>query len=137
MENVLKIDSELLDNLSSLAKKSDRLRQNYDLRTNPEVASQRMLNALEPGTIIPIHRHQNTTEVIVMIRGSIRQDTYRDDGSLWESFVISAEQGPYGFSIPAGVWHSVECLEENTVYIECKDGKYTPLEKCDIMELDG
>ena len=113
---------------------------NLDLRNSAEDGSQRMLNALEPGTILPIHRHTRSTETVVLIRGSVRQNYYNPDGSLAQSFIAAAGTSPnassadcLGFSVPAGQWHNTECLESGTVFIECKDGAYAPLGPEDIL----
>ena len=86
----MKLTISLLDDLTAQAKASPRLRMNLDLRTSPEDGSQRMLNALEPGTILPIHRHRKSTETIVLIRGSVRQNYFNPDGSLAQSFIAAA-----------------------------------------------
>ena len=97
-------------------------------------------DALEPGTILPIHRHTRSTETVVLIRGSVRQNYYNPDGSLAQSFIAAAGTSPnassadcMGFSVPAGQWHNTECLESGTVFIECKDGAYAPLGPEDIL----
>lgn len=128
----MKLTTSLLDDLSSRAKASPRLRMNLDLRNSEEDGSQRMLNALEPGTILPIHRHTRSTETVVLIRGSVRQNYCNPDGSLAQSFIAAADC--MGFSVPAGQWHNTECLESGTVFIECKDGAYAPLGPEDILE---
>lgn len=114
----MKLTTSLLDDLSSRAKASPRLRMNLDLRNSAEDGSQRMLNALEPGTILPIHRHTRSTETVVLIRGSVRQNYYNPDGSLAQSFIAAAGTSPnasaadcMGFSVPAGQWHNTECLD--------------------------
>ena len=117
------------------------LAMNLDLRNSAEDGSQRMLNALEPGTILPIHRHTRSTETVVLIRGSVRQNYYNPDGSLAQSFIAAAGTSPnaptadcMGFSVPLGQWHNTECLESGTVFIECKDGAYAPLGPEDVLE---
>lgn len=129
----MKIDSALLDTLSAQAKANPRLRQAYDLRTTPEDNSQRILNAMEPGTILPIHRHRGSTETVVVLRGKIRQNFYDENGQLVESFEASAESEIVGFSVELGRWHNTECLESGTVILECKDGRYEALAEEDIM----
>ncbi len=84
------IDKQLLDYLSTQAKANPRLRQNYDLRTSSEDNSQRMLNALELGTILPVHRHTNTTETLVIVRGKLREDFYNDNGEVTEIIILEA-----------------------------------------------
>lgn len=127
------IDKQLLDTLSSQAKASPRLRQAYDLRNTPEDDSQRMLNALEPGTIMPIHRHRNSSESIAILRGKMVMRFYDDNGNLTEE-VVMAPNGEYPMvSVEKGQWHSLEVLEEGTVVFEAKDGEYEPLAEEDIM----
>lgn len=130
----MKISNQLLDTLSAQAKTNPRLRQSYDLRTTPNDGSQRMLNALEPGTIMPIHRHRNTSETMVMVRGKLIERFYDDNGNITEEFVMEP-CGEYSMvQIEAGRWHSLEVLEEGTVIFEVKDGVYTPLTDNDIMQ---
>ena len=129
------IDQKLLDTLSAQAKANPRLRQSYDLRTTPNDGSQRMLNALEPGTIMPIHRHRNTSETMVMVRGKLIDRFYDDDGSITDEFVMEP-CGQYAIvQIEAGQWHSLEVLEEGTIIFEAKDGAYEPLSNIDIRTL--
>lgn len=120
------IDKELLDNLTEQAKASQRLRQHYDLRNSPEDHSQRILNALEPGTVLPIHRHPESSETVIMLRGKGRWNYYDDNGNLTETFLLSADGDLRGLSVPKGQWHNTECLESGTVILECKDGKWIP-----------
>ncbi len=134
------INDELLNSLSDQAKKNPRLRQNYDLRNSSEDKSQRMLNALEPGTVMPIHRHQQSFETVVLLRGSIKQNFYsvKDDGSelvpvLTNSWVLKAGSDAVGCNIPAGQWHNLECLESGTVIFESKDGAWCPLAERDVL----
>lgn len=123
----MKIDSTLLDILTAQAKANPRLRQAYDLRTTPEDNSQRILNAMEPGTILPIHRHRGSTETVVVLRGKIRQNFYDEVGQLVESFIVAPCSDILGFSVEVGRWHNSECLQSRTVILECKDGKYEAL----------
>jgi len=131
---MLKIDNELLDELTAKAEVSPRLRANYDLRTSTADQSQRMLNALEPGTQVPIHRHTKSTETVVVLRGSVRQNLYDDNGAKVDSFIITAGGSPLGFSMPVGQWHNSESLEHGTVIMETKDGAYEPLKEEDTMQ---
>lgn len=109
------IDQKFLDSLSAHAKANPRLRQSYDLRTTPDDKSQRMLNALEPGTIMPIHRHRNTSETMVMVRGKLIERFYDDNGNITDELVMEP-CGQYAMvQIEAGQWHSLEVLEEGTV----------------------
>lgn len=127
------IDSTLLDNLTAQAKANPRLRQSFDLRTTPDDNSQRMLNAMEPGTVMPIHRHRNTSETMVMVRGKLIERFYDDEGNLIDEFLMEP-CGEYTMvQIEAGLWHSLEVLESSTVIFEVKDGKYMPLGEEDII----
>lgn len=128
------IDQQLLDRLTVQAKQNLRLRQAYDLRNSTNDQSQRMLNALEPGTILPIHRHRTTSEVTSVVRGRVRQNMYDDNGALIESFEASADGFPNFYVIPLGVWHNTECLESGTVIFEAKDGAYEPLREEDVID---
>ena len=131
------IDSALLDKLTAAAKASPRLRMNFDLRTSPEDSSQRMLNALEPGTILPIHRHPGTTEVVVILRGSATQYFYDDEGRVTETVTIAAGSGTPAMSVEKGRWHRIESLESGTVIFEAKDGPYEPIGEEDILAVEG
>jgi len=129
----MRIDSGLLDMLTAQAKVSPRLRVAYDLRTTPEDNSQRILNAMEPGTVLPIHRHRGSTETVVILRGKLRQNFYDENGQLVETLVIEPGTECVGFSVEVGRWHNSECLESGTVILECKDGRYEALAPEDIM----
>lgn len=131
------IDNQLLDSLSDQAKASPRLRQNYDLRNREEDNSQRMLNALEPGTVMPmpIHRHRNTSETVVIIRGSLVERFYDEEGKLTEEVLMVPGGENPAVQIEKGRWHSLECLEPGTVLFEAKDGAWEPLAEDDIMEV--
>ena len=146
----MKIDNQLLDTLSAQAKANPRLRQSYDLRTTPEDQSQRILNAVEPGTILPIHRHRGSTETIIVLRGKVVQHYYDDNGNKIASFVLAPyphetsealkqsetpETCACAMSVPVGQWHALESLEEGSVIFECKDGAYQPLSAEDILDL--
>ncbi len=126
------IDNNLLDGLSAQARASERLRVNFDLRTSADDSSQRMLNALEPGTKVPVHRHCKSTETVAVIRGSVRQNFYDNDGKLIESAVISANSSCPFFVVPIAAWHNSEALESGTIIFEAKDGAYEPLAPEDI-----
>lgn len=128
------LTTELLDALSEKAKSCERLRMNLDLRTSLDDRSQRMLNAMEPGTQLPIHRHTTTSETIVMLRGSIKEMFYDDKGNLTESIVLKAGTEPSAMNIPKGVWHTLECLESGTILFEAKDGAFEPRREEDTMK---
>lgn len=129
------ITEELLNGISSQAKESPRLRMNYNLHEKLDAKVQRLFNAMEPGTIIPIQRHQNTAETIMLVRGKMKVIFYDDNKKVIEEAILSHETGNYGVHIPTGVWHCVEILEPNTVMFEVKEGPYTPLADEDIMKL--
>lgn len=124
-----------MEALSAQAKANPRLRHAFDLRTTPEDQSQRILNAVEPGTILPIHRHRGSTETIIVLRGKVVQHYYNDAGEKIASFVLSPSSEQVGISIPVGQWHALESLEEGSVIFECKDGSYQPLSAEDILEI--
>lgn len=129
------ITDKILDELSDKAKASPRLRLGMDLRNTPEDQSQRMLNALEPGTVMPIHRHKSTSETCVCLRGHFEEFFYDENGSLADT--IDMVPGGTVLNIEAGQWHSLKCLESGTVLLEAKDGAYRPLEEDEIMNLEG
>ena len=127
------IDSKILDTLTAQAKASPRLRMNYDLRDSAQDGSQRMLNALEPGTVLPIHRHRTTSETVVILRGRATQEFYDDQGRLTESVTMAPGSDCVGMSIAKGRWHKLISHESGTVILECKDGPYEPLSEEDIL----
>ena len=139
----MKIDKILLDNLTAQAKESPRLRMNLDLRNSPEDGSQRMLNALEPGTVLPIHRHRTTSEVVVMLRGRAVQYLYDEQGRETDAVLLAAgaldgEGVPGavpGMTIAKGQWHKLVALESGTVIFEAKDGPYEPISPADILSV--
>ena len=130
----MKLDKQLLDRLSKEARVNPRLRVSYDLRNSDKDKSQRILNALHPKTVLPIHRHQSTNETLVVLRGAILQKLYDDNGKLLESFVLKAGGDFLAIQIPAGQFHSLECIEEGTVIFEAKDGVYKPIQQEDIIQ---
>ena len=129
------LNTELLDTLSAQAQASPRLRMNYDLRNSSDDQSQRMLNALEPGTIMPIHRHRGSSETVVVLRGKVKWLYYDENGKVTDTFVVAPDSDLCGLSVPKGQWHSLQCLESGTVILETKDGLYAPLTAEDVMEL--
>ena len=154
------IDKKILDELTERAKKSPRLRMNYDLRTSPDVQSQRMLNALEPGTVLPIHRHKETSETVVCVRGHFEEYLYSENanandncsrvqevqevqgvqefknpnGRLVLTEVVDMVPGGVVLNIPAGQWHSLKCFESGTVLLEAKDGAFRPLDDDEVFQ---
>ena len=159
----MKIDNILLDKLTAQAKESPRLRMNKDLRNSDADSSQRMLNAIEPGSVVPIHRHQKTSETVVVLRGRVVEEYYDEAGVLVESFVLGdchvadaprndvLESAPRNdvldsaprndvpvacaLNIPAGQWHTLRALESGTVILEMKDGAYEPIGPVDILSI--
>lgn len=131
------IDEKILDELSEQAKVNPRLRQAMDLRNSPEDLSQRMLNALEPGTVMPIHRHHASSETVVILRGKIRWIFYDDNGNETERVVLDADGEPRMLNVEKDRWHSLECLTSGAVLYESKDGPYHPLEEDEIMKVNG
>ena len=129
----MNITQSLLDSLTAQAKASPRLRMNYDLRDSAQDGSQRMLNALEPGTVLPIHRHRTTSETVVILRGRATQEFYDDQGRLTESVTIAPGSDCVGMSIAKGRWHKLISHESGTVILECKDGPYEPLGEEDVL----
>lgn len=129
------INESLLNGVSAQAKASPRLRMNYNFHQSLEDKCHRFLNAVEPGTKVPIHRHPTKDESFVILRGKVRSTTYNDDGSVIESVVLSQEDGVYGVDILKGVWHKLESLEPNSVIFECKEGPFVPHEEDGILEL--
>ena len=159
----MKIDNILLDKLTAQAQASPRLRMNLDLRNSEGDSSQRMLNAIEPGSVVPVHRHQKTSETVVVLRGRVVEEYYDDAGLLVESFVLGdchvadaprndvldfaprndvLEFAPRNdvpvacaLNIPAGQWHTLRALESGTVILEMKDGAYEPISPADILSM--
>lgn len=128
------ITYQLLDTISTQAKESPRLRMNYNLHESLDAKVQRLFNAVEPGTVIPIQRHQNTAETLMLVRGKMKVVLYNDNKNIIEEAILSHESGNYGVHIPVGVWHCVEILEPGTVMFEVKEGPYEPLKPEDMME---
>ncbi len=129
------ITQALLDQLTEQAKASPRLRMAMDLRNTPEDKSQRMLNALEPGTVLPVHRHHRSSETVVILRGQIRWIFFDDDGKETESVVLDADGEVRMINVEKDRWHSLECLESGSVIYESKDGAYEPLSEVDILQM--
>lgn len=126
------IDEKCLDSLLEGATESERRRMNFDLRTSPEDGSQRMLNAMLPGTVVPIHRHLDTTETVFVIRGRMTEVFYDDNGVECARYDLCPHEGRFGLQIPKGQWHTV-VVEEPCVIFEAKDGEYNPQEEGDCL----
>lgn len=130
----MKITQALLDKLTEEAKASPRLRMNYDLRNSSEDKSQRMLNAIEPGSVIPIHRHQKSSETVVCLRGKLVWEYYDElERTCTEAIEVSANGSVMALNIPIGQWHTLRSVESGTVILETKDGAYEPQSPADIL----
>ena len=129
----MEINKELLDALTAQAKAAPRLRMNMDLRNSAGDSSQRMLNAIEPESEVPIHRHKKTSETVVVLRGRVVEEYYDDEGVCEASYEVSPDGPVYALNIPAGKWHTLRSLESGTVILEMKDGAYEPIAPDDIM----
>lgn len=131
----MKITQALLNKLTDEAKASPRLRMNYDLRDDEKNSSQRMLNAIEPGSPLPIHRHQKTSETVVCLRGRLVEEYYDELERTCTDVVELSPNGPVvALNIPAGQWHTVRAIESGTVIMEMKNGTYEPLSDVDILQ---
>ena len=130
----MNIDKQVLDQLTGQAKDNARLRMNLDLRTSSNDTSQRMLNALEPGTVVPIHRHCSTTETVIIVRGKVKEILFDEAGNVTEEILMEVGGNCPALQIPAGQWHTIEAIESGTVIFEAKDGAFAPLSEKDIMK---
>ena len=128
------LDTKFLDELTEKAKESPRLRMNYNLHDSLDSKAQRLFNGLEPGTVLPTHRHVETSETYILIRGALRVTSLDDNKNVIESVELNLNRGMFGFQIPANTWHKVEVMESGTVIFEVKDGPYTPLTEKDILK---
>ena len=129
------ISTAILDDLTAQAKASPRLRMNLDLRNDENDTSQRMLNAIEPGSPLPIHRHQKTSETVVCLRGRLVEEFYDElERTCTETIELSPNGPVVSLNIPAGQWHTVKVLESGTVILEMKNGKYEPTSDMDILK---
>ena len=129
------INQQLLNSLTAQAKASPRLRMNFDVRNSPEDQSQRMLNALEPGTVMPIHRHRNSSETVVVLRGRVKWTYYNDKGEITNVFIVAPNSDLVGLNVPMGQWHSLECMESGTVIYSTKDGAWEALKEEDVFKI--
>lgn len=129
------IDESLLDSVSAQAKASPRLRMNYNFHQSLDDKCHRFLNAVEPGTEVPIHRHRNTSETVVCLRGKLVEEYYDDlERMCTESIVLTPNGQTVALNIPAGQWHTVKALESGTVILEVKDGRYEPIGEEGILK---
>lgn len=129
------LDNKLLDKVSAKAQESPRLRMNFNLHESLDSKVQRLFNAMEPGTIVPIQRHRNTDETMLLVRGKMKVIFHNENGEIEKTFILSPKDGVFGVHIPKGKWHSVEVLESGTVMFEVKEGPYAPLSIEDIIEI--
>lgn len=130
------INQSLLNQLTEQAKASPRLRMNYDLRNSEDDGSQRMLNAIEPGSPERIHRHQHTSETVVCIRGRVVEEFYDELERICTESIVLTPNGPnVAVNIPAGQWHSIRAVESGSVVLSCKDGRYEPMTEADILSI--
>ena len=124
-----------MDEISSQAKDSPRLRMNFNFHQSLDEKCHRFLNAVEPGTVVPIHRHRNTSETVVCLRGKLVEEYYDDlERMCTESIVLTPNGQTVALNIPAGQWHTVKALESGTAILEVKDGAYEPLSPADIFQ---
>ena len=131
----MKITQAILDDLTAKAKASERLRMNLDLRNSADDQSQRMLNAIEPESVVPIHRHQRTTETVVCLRGRLVWEYYDElERTCTEAIELSPNGPVVALNVPIGQWHTVHALESGSVILEVKDGKFEPLQDCDVLK---
>jgi cupin fold WbuC family metalloprotein len=128
------IDKKLLDKVSDKAKSNVRLRMNHNLHPSLDSNAQRLLNALEPGTVIPIHRHSDTSETYVILRGSLNMLLFNDKKELTARVELNPLKGKYGIDLPKNQWHTLEVLETGTIIFEVKDGPYKALEPIDVLK---
>jgi len=127
------LNSTLLDAVTQQAKESTRLRMNYNLHDSLDAKAQKLLNALEPGTQLPIHRHQNTSETYILLRGKLKVFFYNENKEIDNSIILDLSVGNFGVDIPVGQWHTLEVLETGTVIFEVKDGPYSPVQPEDVL----
>ena len=136
MKHIEIIDNQLLDEVSAQAKASPRLRMNYNFHKSLDEKCHRMLNAVEPGTEIPIHRHPTKDETFVILYGKVKVTTYNDKGELEDYVILNEEVGQYGVNIPKNVWHTLEALEPSMLF-ECKEGPFVPHEEEGVLTVRG
>ena len=123
----MKLDNNLFDQILVKAQESPRRRMNYDLRTSSADGSQRMLNVLMTDTVVPIHRHVDTSETVIVCRGKVREEFYDALGNKTAEFVLEAGGECPAVQVPMGMYHTLVCLEDGSVIFEAKDGAYDPV----------
>ena len=122
----MELNDKLFDQLLLQAQASPRRRMHYDLRTTADDTSQRMLNVLMTDTIVPIHRHVDTSEIVVICRGKVREEFYDDEGNKTAEYILEAGGECPAVQVPEGQYHTLVCLEDGSVIFEAKDGAYSP-----------
>lgn len=128
------IDDKLIKRVTDEAKASPRLRKNYNFHKSLAEKCHRFLNALEPGTLIPVHHHPTKDETVIILKGKVRVTTYNNDGEVMQTCIICQENSNYGVNIPKNTWHGVECLEPSVLF-ECKEGPFVEHEVDGILEI--
>lgn len=132
----MKITQAILDDLTAKAKASPRRRMNMDLRNGIDDQSQRMLNAIEPDSVVPIHRHQKSSETVMCLRGRVVEEFYDElECICTEAIELTPNGQTVALNIPAGQWHTIRSLESGSVIMEVKDGKFEPLTDVDILQM--
>ena len=128
------IDQQLIDAVVEQAKASPRLRMNYNFHESLDDKCQRLMNAMEPGTVMPVHIHK-VVEMYIILQGRLQVERYDDNGNLVESTIIDPKEHRYGIQIPANTWHSIEVLEPDTVIFEVKEGPFIPHDVGGLMDV--
>ena len=142
----MNIDNTLFNKIQLLAEESPRRRMHYDLRTEADAPagighenwkdmSQRMLNVLMTDTVVPIHRHTETSETVIVCRGKVREEFYDADGNKTAEFLLEAGGDCPGVQVPKGQYHKLVCLEDGSVIFEAKDRAYDPVLTEDFLKL--
>lgn len=129
------IDHQLLDDVIAQAKASPRLRKNYNFHQSLDDKCHRFLNALEMGTVVPVHHHVTKDETFIILKGRVRVNTYNDRGEIIESIILSQAEGRLGVDIPKNTWHNIECLESGSVIFEVKEGPFVEHEVDGILHI--
>ena len=127
------INKELLNSICLQAKENERLRMNYNFHETLDAPAQRLLNSLQPGTNLPVHKHANTAETYILLQGKLQVLFYNSDKELTDSVILDQKEGKFGIHIPVGQWHTIDVLEPDTVIFEVKDGPYLPLSEDSII----
>lgn len=129
------IDETLLNKVTAEAKESPRLRMNYNFHQSLNDKCHRFINAVEPGTVVPVHKHPTKDESFVVLKGRVKILTYNDEGKVLETIILDPKDGRYGVDIPKGVWHTLESIESGSCIFECKEGPFVPHEEDGILEV--